>query len=65
VSRKKYEEILEPVIAYDLRGPYFPCFYGTIVSLARYHAHTGITLPTDFVFDQQGKIGAVLWYDVI
>ena len=67
VSRKKYEEILEPVIAFDLRGPYFPCFYGIIVSLARYHAHTGITLPTDFVFDEQGKIGAeaVLWYEVI
>jgi|HubBroStandDraft_6_1064221.scaffolds.fasta_scaffold247341_2 hypothetical protein len=67
VSRKKYEEILEPGIAYDLRGPYFPCFYGTIVSLVRYHAQTGITLPTDFVFDEQGKIGAeaVLWYEVI
>ena len=63
VSRKQYEEILEPVISYDLRGPYFPCFYGTIVSLALHHAHLGITLPTDFIFDQQGKIGteAVLW----
>lgn len=67
VSRKKYEEILEPVISYDLRGPYLPCFYGTIISLARYHAHTGITLPTDFIFDEHGKIGAeaVLWYEEI
>ncbi|HWF91953.1 MAG TPA: DUF3800 domain-containing protein [Terriglobales bacterium] len=67
VSRQKYQEIIEPVIAYDLRGPYFSCFYGTIVSLARYHAQTGITLPTDFVFDEQGKVGAeaVLWYEAI
>jgi len=67
VSQKQYKEILEPVIAYDLRGPYMPCFHGIIVSLARYHASTGITLPTDFIFDEQGKIGAeaVLWYEEI
>jgi len=67
VSRKKYEEILEPVIPYDLRGPYFPCFYGTIVTLARHHEQMGITLPTDFIFDRQGKVGteAVLWHEEI
>lgn len=46
---------------------FFPCFYGTIVNLARFHAQTGIVLPVDFIFDEQGKIGAeaVLWYQVI
>jgi hypothetical protein len=66
VRQKQYDEILEPVIAYDLRGPYYPCFYGIMVTLARYHAQTGVTLRTDFIFDEQGKIGAeaVLWYEL-
>ena len=67
VRKSQYDQILAPVIAYDLRGPYFPCFYGVIVTLARFHAQTGIKLPTDFIFDEQGKIGAeaVLWYEAI
>ena len=67
VRKSQYDQILDPVIAYDLRGPYFPCFYGVIVSLARYHAQTGVKLPTDFIFDEQGKIGveAVSWYEAI
>lgn len=67
VSRKLVQEITEPVVPHDLRGPYFPCFYGVILKLAHWHLSMGNTLPIDFVFDEQGPIGAeaVFWYEVI
>lgn len=67
LSRNDYNQIVRPVAPYDLRSPYFPCFYGVIINLARLHYSMGLTLPTDFVFDDQGNIGAeaVLWYEFI
>ncbi len=67
VSQKAFDRILRPVAPYDLKNPYMVCFYGTIVTLARYHARQGISLPVDFVFDEQGGLGAfvVFWYEWI
>lgn len=67
VSRKQYEEILGPVIPYDLRGPYFPCFYAMILKLTQWHLTMRNTFPIDFIFDEQGAIGAraVVWYEFV
>lgn len=67
VSRNKVKEVSEPVVPYDLRGPYFPLFYAVILKLAHWHLLMGYTEPIDFVFDEQGLIGAeaVFWYEHI
>ena len=65
VSRQDFSDIVQPVVSYELRTPYFACFYGVICNLVKWHASMGLTLPIDFVFDEQGAIGAqgVLWYE--
>ena len=67
VSQTDFNRILKPVVPYDLKNPYFACFYGTIIAVARFHAENGIKTPVDFVFDEQGELGAfvVLWYQMI
>jgi hypothetical protein len=56
-----------PIIPYEVRTPYFTCFYSVILNLTKWHASMGLTLPIDFVFDEQGVIGAeaVSWYEAI
>jgi hypothetical protein len=67
VSRRDYENIARPVRPYDLRFPYFDAFYALITKLAQWHSQLGLTVPVDFVFDEQGEIGAeaVIWYEHI
>jgi hypothetical protein len=67
VSHQDFSDIVQPVVPYELRTPYFACFYGVICNLVKWHASMGLTLPIDFVFDEQGAIGAqaVLWYETI
>lgn len=67
VSESAFNEIVRPVAPYDLKNPYMVCFYGAIVTVARFHASKAITAPVDFVFDEQGGLGAfaVFWYDWI
>lgn len=67
VSKKSFDRIVKPVAPYDLKNPYMVCFYGAIVTLARFHAEEGIRVPVDFVFDEQGGLGAfvLLWYEWI
>jgi hypothetical protein len=67
VSRRDFDDIMAPVVPYDIRTPYFSCFYALIINLAKWHAHMGLSLPVDFIFDEQGKIGAeaVVWYEYI
>jgi hypothetical protein len=67
VSKRAFNEILKPVAPYDLKNPYMVCFYGAIVSAARHQAMLDVTIPVDFVFDEQGGLGAfvVFWYEWI
>jgi hypothetical protein len=67
VSQNSFDKILQPVAPYDLKNPYFMCFYGAIVTIARYHSSKGIDVPVDFVFDEQGGLGhfVALWYQYI
>ncbi len=64
ISRKEFDEIVKPVIPYMVRHPYIPLFYALIISLAEWQHGAGMTIPTDFVFDEQGSVGAeaVIWY---
>ena len=67
VSRAKFDEFLGGVGPYELRDPYFICFYGVIHSLARWNEQQGITQQIEFIFDDQGPAGseAALWYDYL
>jgi hypothetical protein len=64
VSREEFRRILKPAAPYPLQNPYFGCFYGVIYSVARFHHANGVTVPTDFVFDEQGSVGvdAAMYY---
>lgn len=67
VSQEAFDRIVKPVAPYDLKNPYMVCFYGAIVTLARYHEEYGVTTPVDFTFDEQGPLGpfVVFWYEWI
>jgi hypothetical protein len=67
ISRAKYDALVAPYAPYNLRSPYFFCFYGLIHSLARWHEEQKLRLPVDFIFDEHGSTGrdALLWYDYI
>lgn len=67
VSRNDYTRIVRPVAPRGLGNPYFSCFYGIVISLARFHHEQGIATPVDFVFDEQGGLGteAVMFYEYI
>lgn len=67
ISRKEHDAILRPIAPFLLRQPYLSVFYAVIITLARWHYDDGVTLPVDYVFDDQGAVGAeaVLWYDQI
>jgi hypothetical protein len=50
-----------------LQRPYLNLFYAVILKLAQWHHDDGVTLPVDYVFDNQGAIGAeaAIWYEHI
>jgi hypothetical protein len=65
ISRKEFDAILKPIAPFTLRKPYLLLFYAAILKLAQWHYDDGVTLPVDYVFDEQGAIGteAVIWYE--
>lgn len=73
ISRSEYAKIVAPVAPYPLKQPYFSCFWGIIRTAADYHLHldrgrpanTSPVPPVEFVFDEQGGLGAdaALWYN--
>jgi hypothetical protein len=64
VSQRLFNEIVLPVAPYELRHPYGVCFHGIVIGVARIHREMGLTVPVDFIFDEQGSVGddAVVWY---
>jgi hypothetical protein len=67
ISRKEHTAILKPIAPFMLRQPYLPLFYAVILKLAQWHHDDGVTLPVDYVFDEQGPVGAeaAIWYEDI
>lgn len=67
VSRTDYNRIIRPVAPHGLGNAYFTLFYGVIITLTRTHQQMGITMPVDFIFDEQGGMGqqTALFYDYV
>lgn len=65
VSKTDHKETLGSVSPYGMSNPYYACFYGVILAVARVHAANNVSVPVDFVFDEQGNIGhdAALMYE--
>lgn len=64
VSKRDYVELLQDVVPYDIRHPYFPCFVGILQCVAKAIEAEGLHGPVDLIFDMQGNVGqaAALWY---
>ncbi|MFZ0914590.1 MAG: hypothetical protein WAN09_15005, partial [Candidatus Korobacteraceae bacterium] len=62
---QSHNKILRPVSPYEGQNCYFPCFHAILFKTIGYNQSRGVNLPTDFVFDEKGKIGAyaVSWYE--
>lgn len=67
ISRAEHDAILKPIAPFMIRQPYMELFYAVIIKLAQWHHDDGVTLPVDYVFDDQNLIGteAVMWYEHI
>jgi Protein of unknown function (DUF3800) len=57
ISRKEFDEIVEPIIPYMMRHPYIMLFYPLLIKVAEWQYLAGQHLPADFVFDEQGSVG--------
>jgi hypothetical protein len=56
VSQNDHDRIVKPAAPYGLGNPYSSCFYGIIISLARFHAANNLSIPVDFIFDQHSAL---------
>jgi len=66
-SSDKFNQTIRPAGTSDLRHAYFLAFQMIIPTVAEYQLKRGITIPADFVFDEEGDIGneALIWYPAI
>ena len=64
MSVASFQRILLPVSPHDLRSPDFVLFHAVVTTAARQLHMNQVDLPIDFIFDEQGNIGAeaALWY---
>ena len=53
INRQIFEEKLKPVSPYGFGRPHFQLCYAVVAGLAQYAASEKVTVPIDFVFDQQ------------
>lgn len=58
ISRTDYNTLIAPNVPRGMRHPYFVCFYGVVITVARSLIGIPEAPPIDFVFDEQGPIGA-------
>ena len=67
MSKAQHDSIVGHIVPYDIRHPYLDLFYALILKVAQWHHGLGLRVPVDFVFDEQGQIGAdaVMWYEHI
>lgn len=64
VSGGNYDMIVRGKLPKEIDDPYFLCFYSLILSAAEFMNKANLEGTVDFVFDEQGKLGAecVRWY---
>lgn len=65
VDTEACARILAGTVPIGFARPYGICFQAIIIHLAKYHQEIGVTVPVDFIFDEQGGIGdeAAIQYD--
>jgi len=57
MSQESFRRILLPITPYDLKSPYMTLFFAVMVNAAQQVHGLGITVPIDFIFDEQGEVG--------
>lgn len=67
VSADAYNATIRAVAPSDLRHVFSLAFQGIMQTVAEYQIYRNISIPTDFVFDEEGEIGneALMWYPMI
>jgi len=67
VSADAYNATIRQVAPSDLRHVFFLAFQAIMQSVAEYQIYRTISIPADFVFDEEGEIGneALIWYPMI
>jgi hypothetical protein len=53
INRQIFEDKLKPVSPYGFGRPHFQMCFAVVAGLARYVVQKGITVPIEFVFDEQ------------
>jgi len=67
LSSEDYDATVRQVAPSDLRHVFSLAFHAILQAVAEYQLQRGITIPADFVFDEEGDIGneALIWYPAI
>jgi hypothetical protein len=67
LSTEDYDATIRQVAPSDLRHVFSLAFHAILHTVAEYQLRRGITMPADFVFDEEGDIGneALIWYPAI
>lgn len=67
LSTESHDATVRQVAPSDLRHAFSLAFQAIIQTVAEYQLYKGISVPADFVFDNEGDIGneALLWYPAI
>jgi hypothetical protein len=67
LSTERYVATIRQVAPADLRHAFYLAFLALIHTVAEYQLHRGISIPVDFVFDNENDVGneALLWYPAI
>lgn len=57
VSTAECAKVMSGRVPHGMARPYLICFQALVIHLAQFHAMKGLTVPVDFVFDEQGGVG--------
>jgi len=65
ISREAFERHYKPNALHAISHPFQVCFYGALFAVARFHEHQGLSVPVDFIFDENNGVGefAALTYN--
>lgn len=67
ISRNQHKKIVAPVAPYPFTKPYFYCYMGVLIGVARLQERLGVYGAVDFIFDEQSafQADAVALYNMI
>ena len=67
LSTDDYNATVGRVAPVDIRHVFSLAFHAILHTVAEYQLQRGITIPADFVFDEEGDIGneALIWYPAV